>query len=331
MKHFWRKKTYIFLLIFITGVFFLSSVVLTVLSKYLSKSNKIRANILIVEGWIPTELLKQATKELKSEDCELIITTGLSYPDYCQLACNGNLVFYPTTYLPFSVPNTFNSIGINAYGELGNPNLAHFNVLVNNNIIGNFFATKQKSVYKLNWVGKLSDIDSVTIQFDNDKIGKFGDINLYVNQLIINDTIKINAHFNSIYRITDPFNRKTIKYNYSNYADIARNTLLDMGMDSSKVIAVSGGAVTINRTYASAMAVKKWISTSNIKIEGINILSMGLHARRTNFIYNKVLSKEYRLGIISLPDYSLGQSRKTRYLKTIRELVGNVYYWVILK
>ena len=85
-------------------------------------------------------------------------------------------------------------------------------------------------------------------------------------------------------------------------AEFAKNRLLSMGIDSSLLIAIPGNKVKINRTLTSALAFRDWLKSTNIDIKGINIISMGTHARRTWMTYNKILNEKYKIGIISLPD-----------------------------
>jgi hypothetical protein len=88
--------------------------------------------------------------------------------------------------------------------------------------------------------------------------------------------------------------------------------------------------VRVNRTLTSALAFRDWIKTENPDINGINIISMGTHARRTWMTYNKILNEKYEIGIISLPDDSSLNSPAKKAFKTVRETLGIIYYWIIL-
>jgi hypothetical protein len=105
---------------------------------------------------------------------------------------------------------------------------------------------------------------------------------------------------------------------------------LSLGIDSSSVIAVPAKKVRINRTLTSALAFRDWLNTTSIKIKGINIISLGPHARRTWMTYNKILKEKYEIGIIALPDIKYDNSRITGILNTVRQTLGIVYYWFIL-
>ena len=329
-----RKKLLIVLSIIISlslifGLFLIKPA-FNYLSKYLSKSEIVNANILIVEGWLPDYALKMASEEFKKHDYEYIVTTGIKTNiNYFELYVNGYLIFYPHSKLFGKDEFKKHSVGVDVYSELNGVNRAHFNLYINDSLSGNFYADKRKRRYMMEWKGSLAKIDSILVQFDNDSWGKFGDRNLYVKDIIIDDQIIIPYGNNSAFVETKLNNKHEILTHFNSNAELARKRLISMGIDSSRIIATPGERVRINRTLTSAVAFRNWLKTSNIDIRGINIFSMGTHARRTWMTYNKLLNEKYKIGIISVPDY-LNRSRENKLLKTLRETLGIIYYWFIL-
>ena len=324
-------------LLIILFIFFLASGYLFVkpafnyLSGYLAKSEQVKANILIVEGWLPDYALELANMEFRKNAYEYIITTGLlSITDYYMLSMEGYLIFYFKNRFSGISESKGHSIEIEAFSELCGDNRAHFNVLINDSLVADFFAEKRKKKYRVRWEGYLKDIDSIIVQFTNDGVGEYGDRNLYVKGIIIDHKMQIPYHNNSEYDIGDLDGRSRIKNNFNSNAELARNRLMSMGIDSSLIIAVPGKKAKINRTLTSALAFRDWLNTSDIDVKGINIISVGTHARRTWMTYNKILNEKNVIGIISLPDNMNRNSRKSRIFKTLRETLGIFYYWLIL-
>ncbi len=330
------KKRRLFRFLFIsiglllTG-FILVKPVFNYISGYLSKSEQVSANILIVEGWLSYQTLESALNEFRKKEYEYIITTGLkSTTAYYVVSMDGYLIFYPKNKLTaFTKPGN-HQIAVKAYSELDGVNSAHFNLWINDSLVSDYFAGKHKRNYAVSWEGALSAIDSVMIQFDNDLMGKFGDRNLFVKEIIIDHKIIIPFLNYSVYEISKQDGNQRIINNLSSNAEQTRKRLISMGIDSSKVIAVPGQKARINRTLTSALAVRDWLKTSNIKVKGINILSSGTHARRTWMTFSKVLGNSYKIGIIALPDYKNSSSQERRFLKTFRETAAIIYYWLIL-
>jgi hypothetical protein len=301
------------------------------LSGYLSESDQVNANILIVEGWLPDYALEMASKEFQKNGYKHIITTGLTLPtDFYNEACDGFLVFYMKSRFAQQPESGRHTIEIEAYSELEEENCAHFNVYVNDSLVKDFLADKKIRKYGFTWDGSLTDIDSVLIQFTNDGMGDYGDRNLYVKELIIDNKIKIPYQKNTEYDVGEMDGKRRLKNNFSSCAEYAKNRLVTMGIDSTVIIAIPGKKAIINRTLKSAIAFRNWLRTSDIDIKGINIISQGTHTRRTLMIYSKILHKKYSIGIISLPDYDFNYSRRYRVLKTLRETLAIIYYWFIL-
>ena len=301
------------------------------LSEFLSKSEQVSANILLVEGWLSYQSLETAAQEFRKNNYDYILTTGLkSTPEYYGVTMDGYLIFYPVSKLTGYNDDTTHLIEIVAKSELDGINSAHFNFWINEKIADDFSADKRENRYAVFWKGVLSDIDSVMIQFDNDKMGDFGDRNLFIKEIIFDSQIKIPFLNFSEYDITELDGKQRIKNNLTSNADIARRRLTLMGIDSTRIISVPGEKVFINRTLTSAIAVRDWLKTSEIKAEGINILSSGTHSRRTWMTFSKILGDSCQIGIISIPDYKNNHSTKRRLFKTIRETAAIVYYWLIL-
>lgn len=332
LKKWSKKKIVIVLLSFtvLSGLVFLP--VVYSLSDKLSETTRVNANVLVVEGWLSQDAIELTYNEFMNNEYDQIITTGtdLISHEYYMVSSNGYLIFYPPKKKFQDNAALVHEIGVDCYSELGGENSSQFNVYVNDSLIANYTANKRRRKYVVTWEGKLKDIDSIMVQFINDGVGDYGDRNLYVKQIIIDNDIIIPYQYNSVYDISMVNGKRRMVNSYNSYAQLGRRRLLSFGLDSSLVIAVPGKRVKLNRTLSSVLAFRDWLKTSDIEVKGINIVTLGAHAERTWMTYNKILDKKYKIGIISLPDYKASHSRKYKVLKTIRESIGIVYYWFIL-
>lgn len=326
-----RKKLLIItllLLIVLSGM--VSLPIIYSVSSRLSMTSRVEANVLLVEGWLPPYAVELAYDEYVKSSYEHVITSGIRISGYYEVSMNGYLVFYTHDILKTSDDSGNHIIEIEAFGEPDETECAHFNVFVNDSIVADFLADDVKKKYRIDWQGTLADIDSVTVQFDNDRLSDSGDINLYVKEIIFDHKTNIGYQYNSEYDIGNLDGKKRLTNNFSSHAELARNKLISLGLDSSLVLAVPGKKVWLNRTLSSALAFRDWLEASEIEVKGINIVTMGTHARRTWMTYNKILDKKYQIGIISLPDYREHSSKKYKVLKTLRESLGLIYYWFLL-
>lgn len=303
------------------------------LNEFLSVNKPIKANLLIVEGWMSDKALQTVSDEFKKNNYNQIITTGLEAPEYYPLTMNGLMIFYNKEKL---IPDTKNkkqhTIDIVLYGETGGKNKAHFNLYINDSLIKDFYALKRKKKYTITWNGNINDLDSIIIHFDNDMIGSFGDRNLYVKEVIIDRKKTISYKNNSVYNVMTTDRKERRVNNYRSYAETARNKLIDFGIDSTKIIALSGGNFSINRTFMSALVVRDYFKLKGIRNGKINIVSIGSHGRRSWMTYKSVLGElDFECGIISLDIFQENYSNWKKTLDTLTEIVEIFYYKLILK
>jgi len=330
MQRYRYKKLLIILLLLL--VILISIPVIYRLSKQLSKTDRVNANILLIEGWLDDSAIKTAYKEFKEHEDEydLIITTGINLisHEYYMMDSNGYLIFYPGQLLTQDLEIGQHDIEIDAYSSIGGEYSSKFKLYLNKNIIDDITVGEKKNSYHAIWTGRLSDIDSIMVNFYNDGVGSYGDKNLFIKQLVIDKKIEIPYKFNSEYDIGELDGKNRLKNNYRSYAQLAKNRLIAIGIDSTLIKAVPGKKVGLNRTLSSVLALSDWLDKTNLKIKGINIVTTGSHSKRTRLTYEKVLDHKYNIGVIALPESK--NSKLILYFNTIRETIGIVYYWIIL-
>lgn len=89
------------------------------------------------------------------------------------------------------------------------------------------------------------------------------------------------------------------KINTFSIAEAAAIKLLDYGLDEKCLITVSAPPVKRHRTYNSAVTLKNWIRESELDINTINVFTYGVHAKKSQIIYEKALKPNIRVGVIS--------------------------------
>jgi hypothetical protein len=317
-------------LLLIAGILIIPPISSMILN-FLSRTEKVEANVLLVEGWLPDFALEIAAHEYSNNSYDRILTTGNIIPDnYYTMYGSGYLTFYLDNLTPTGNNVKQHRIEVEAYSELEGENCAHFYFFINDSIFADFYADKKERKYGIQWKGDLSKIDSVTIHFDNDKWGEWGDRNLFVKEIIIDDKMHFPYLLNSKYDYLEIDGKDKIIFKYSSYAELARNKLQNMGINGDSITAIPGERTAVNRTLKSAKASQIWLKESNLKIKGINIVSLGSHAQRTWMVYRKVLGNQYNIGIISVSDSKNNLTEKNNVMTPLREILGIFYYWLIL-
>jgi len=108
-----------------------------------------------------------------------------------------------------------------------------------------------------------------------------------------------NGSYNKIVTTGGPLPTGYYLAEYKTFAELSAATLKSLGLEKEKLIAVPAPYVTKDRTYASAVAFRQWISNSNLKVESINLYTFDVHARRSWLIFKEVLAPKIKAGVIA--------------------------------
>ncbi|MEZ5198006.1 MAG: hypothetical protein R2764_16950 [Bacteroidales bacterium] len=92
---------------------------------------------------------------------------------------------------------------------------------------------------------------------------------------------------------------------YDNDGIYSAETLIKLGFDKNKIQVVAlENDIKKDRTYASALAVKKWIKESGLDDNKLDLVSISCHARRSRILFDKAFGNETDIGIIAIPTIS---------------------------
>ncbi len=130
------------------------------------------------------------------------------------------------------------------------------------------------------------------IHFGNDLVNQNRDRNLNILSVKVGETIII-ANEQSTIQIKEA-GKNAI--GFDSQAGEVKNYLVQLGVPSDKITAISFDPVIRNQTLAAARAFVK--SSLSAEILSANILSSGFHSRRTWFTYQKLLGNEIHVGVI---------------------------------
>ncbi len=116
---------------------------------------------------------------------------------------------------------------------------------------------------------------------------------------------------------------------YKTYAALSAATLSRLGLDSTKIVAVPAPRLQVNRTFASALSLKRWLKISGATVHSFNLYSLGVHTRRSRLLFQKALGNSTPVGSIAATDFSYNPDRWWRYSSGVEgvifESVGYLY------
>jgi hypothetical protein len=108
------------------------------------------------------------------------------------------------------------------------------------------------------------------------------------------------GHHSRIFVTGGPLESGAPLSEYRTFAELGAATLVRLGLDTNAVQAVPAPRVRLDRTYASALALKNWLGSHGVVETNLNVISLGPHSRRSRLLFEKALGKDYKVGIIAI-------------------------------
>ncbi len=127
----------------------------------------------------------------------------------------------------------------------------------------------------------------------------------------------------------EPMLKGTYLQAYSNYAELASATLLRLGIGSDSLVTVPGPRTRVDRTYTSALAFHSWLEESLPDVHAVNVMTLGVHGRRTRLLFQRALGETVNVGIISVEDTDFDPrfwwTTSSGFQRVLEEVVGSIY------
>jgi hypothetical protein len=82
------------------------------------------------------------------------------------------------------------------------------------------------------------------------------------------------------------------------YAHMAMKRLKRITKDLEKVRVVASPETDRDRTYSSAVAVRKWLAAEGIEVKRLNVMTMGAHGRRSRLMFEEAFGSGVEIGVI---------------------------------
>lgn len=136
------------------------------------------------------------------------------------------------------------------------------------------------------------------------------------------------GHYRKLYVTGGPIEQGGMLSEYKTYAELGAATLIRMGVSNHALEAVPSASVRRDRTYASALVLKERLQQQAGGITGINLVSMGVHARRSRLLFQKAFENDLRVGIIAVGDRNYPPERWWKYSAGVRVVSDELFAYI---
>jgi hypothetical protein len=128
-----------------------------------------------------------------------------------------------------------------------------------------------------------------------------------------------------------PLSKGSYLSEYGNYADLTAAILEKMGINKEVIVSIPTPPVKTDRTYAAALAVKKWLLNNDWSVKSLNIFSVGPHARRSWLLSKLAFGKTVDVGVIAVASADYDPNQWWRSSSGVRSVVGETIAYVYAK
>jgi hypothetical protein len=112
-----------------------------------------------------------------------------------------------------------------------------------------------------------------------------------------------NYQYDHVYVTGGPPERGSYLVNFKTFAGLGASTLKKIGVPKKNIIPVHGPGSIKDRTYTSALALKKHFEENKINIKSFNLFSEGPHTKRSQLIFNLAFNNIVNIGVIAAKPY----------------------------
>lgn len=116
-------------------------------------------------------------------------------------------------------------------------------------------------------------------------------------------------------------------------AELAADCLAGLGLDRKFIQVAAETDVEFNRTFGSARTARSWITRERPEVRAVDVVTLGVHARKSLILFQKVFAPERTVGIIALTETAYPPNQwwttRTGWYLVLRNTAG--YFQALLQ
>jgi len=129
-------------------------------------------------------------------------------------------------------------------------------------------------------------------------------------------------HYEKLFVTGGPLESGAPLSEFKSYAELGTATLLKMGLRTNEVQAAPAPFARQDRTYTSAVYLRKWIQDHGLQPRRLNLMTLGPHARRSRLLFEKAFGKNTVVGVLAINPRDYDQQRWWRSSQGFRTVMS---------
>lgn len=141
-----------------------------------------------------------------------------------------------------------------------------------------------------------------------------------------------NGGYQRVFVTGGPMERTSAAPRIQSWAEMGGELLKERGVPSHLVTAVPSFERYQNRTFSAAWALREYCRTNDIPLTRLNLVSLGMHTRRSRLSFQRALGPEVEIGTIAVDSREFDPKRWWRFSEGVKsvisESIGLPYAWL---
>lgn len=134
-------------------------------------------------------------------------------------------------------------------------------------------------------------------------------------------SLLLHGAYTSIIVTGGPLEQGSYLKEYKTYADLGAASLRACSIPDSSLHPVPAGYSPIDRTYASAAALKNWIDSTGFSGRKFTLCSQSTHTRRSTMFFRRALGNKFIVGSLAIDDRDYDAGKWWMSSKGVRSVI----------
>ena len=118
---------------------------------------------------------------------------------------------------------------------------------------------------------------------------------------------------------------------YRTYPEMTAARLQHLGIPHTSIRPIIAPQVQRDRTYAAALALRKYLDQHALTNQPIHLITIGPHARRSHLLFRRALGPDTPVGITALPDPDYPSNQWYAYSEGVRNVLSEAIAYLYAK